>query len=39
MLSDPTGVAATALAEVADALTAGGRGLAGRQLGLTPAGR
>jgi ATP-binding protein involved in chromosome partitioning len=39
MLSDPTGVAAGALAEVATALTAGGRGLAGRQLGLTPAGR
>jgi ATP-binding protein involved in chromosome partitioning len=39
LLSDRTGVAATALAAVADALTAGGRGLAGRQLGLTPAGR
>ena len=39
MLSDRTGVAATALAEVADTLTVGGRGLAGRQLGLTPAGR
>jgi ATP-binding protein involved in chromosome partitioning len=39
MLSDPDGVAATALTEVADALTASGRGLAGRQLGLTPAGR
>jgi ATP-binding protein involved in chromosome partitioning len=39
MLSDRDGVAATALAEVADALTASGRGLAGRQLGLTPAGR
>jgi len=39
MLSDRAGVAATALAGVADALTARGRGLAGRQLGLTPAGR
>ncbi len=39
MLSDRAGVAATALAAVAHALTAGGRGLVGRQLGLTPAGR
>lgn len=39
LVSDPENAAALALSEVADALTARGRGLAGRQLGLSPAGR
>ena len=37
--SDPTAPAAVELSDVADALTGRGRGLAGMQLGLTPAGR
>ena len=39
VVSDPLSVAAQALARVATELAARGRGLAGRQLGLTPAGR
>ncbi len=39
ILTDPAAPAAAALASVADSLTAKGRGLAGRQLGLSPAGR
>jgi ATP-binding protein involved in chromosome partitioning len=39
VLSDPDSVAAVALTEVAEALTSKGRGLAGRQLGLSPASR
>jgi ATP-binding protein involved in chromosome partitioning len=37
--ADPTAPAALVLRSVADALAGRGRGLAGRQLGLTPAGR
>jgi ATP-binding protein involved in chromosome partitioning len=37
--SDPTRPAARALASVADSLAKRGRGLLGRQLGLSPAGR
>jgi ATP-binding protein involved in chromosome partitioning len=37
--ADPGAVASQALVSVADALMARGRGLAGRQLGLSPAGR
>jgi ATP-binding protein involved in chromosome partitioning len=36
---DPTSAAAVALTEIATTLAAKGRGLAGRQLGLTPASR
>jgi ATP-binding protein involved in chromosome partitioning len=39
VLADPAAPAARALAACAKALTATGRGLVGRQLGLTPAGR
>jgi ATP-binding protein involved in chromosome partitioning len=39
VLSDPEAPASVALRAVAGALTARGRGLAGRSLGLTPAGR
>jgi ATP-binding protein involved in chromosome partitioning len=39
MVADPDSASALALAEVANTLTSRGRGLAGRQLGLTPAGR
>ncbi len=39
VLSNPDAPAAVVLRDVADALTAAGRGLAGRQLGLSPAGR
>ncbi len=39
LASDPTNAAALALAGVADHLVQRGRGLAGRALGLTPAGR
>jgi ATP-binding protein involved in chromosome partitioning len=39
LLTDPDAPAAQALAGVARTLTRGGRGLAGLQLGLTPAGR
>ena len=37
--TEPESVAAQELARVAEALTAKGRGLVGRQLGLSPAGR
>jgi ATP-binding protein involved in chromosome partitioning len=37
--ADPEAPSAVALADLADVLTASGRGLAGRRLGLTPAGR
>jgi ATP-binding protein involved in chromosome partitioning len=39
VLTEPDAPAARALADVAGALTRGGRGLAGLQLGLTPVGR
>jgi ATP-binding protein involved in chromosome partitioning len=39
VVSEPDSAAALALTDVADALTSKGRGLAGRQLGLSPASR
>jgi ATP-binding protein involved in chromosome partitioning len=39
VVSDPASPAARALTDCAARLTAAGRGLAGRQLGLSPAGR
>jgi ATP-binding protein involved in chromosome partitioning len=39
VLANPAAPAAVALRDVAAGLTARGRGLLGRQLGLTPAGR
>jgi ATP-binding protein involved in chromosome partitioning len=39
VLSDPDAPSSAALSSIATGLTARGRGLAGRQLGLTPAGR
>ncbi|MGI8701993.1 MAG: Mrp/NBP35 family ATP-binding protein [Nocardioidaceae bacterium] len=39
LLSDPASASAIALSQVAETITAAGRGLAGRQLGLSPAGR
>ena len=39
VLDDPSSASAVALTEVAETLSTAARGLAGRQLGLTPAGR